>query len=182
MTVIINSEDLGKSRLELLTDLIYESEGIRVPLSKIRYSPPEKLDVRPEVLNDPNTLIRFDTDSDYDDRFHQKLSNALMYRRREISKHFQDVTFPLTIYVDSDGDFTIHEILNQINLNLSYPLAAEDIINQRLNSQSVTSLILQSNPESLIWIDSVTIPVNITYANRLNLLTNTELDGFFQMA
>lgn len=181
MTVTIDNEDLGKSRLELLTDLIFESEGIRIPLSKVRYSSPQRLDTRPEILDDPNTLIKFDTDTDYDDRYYQKLSNALMYRRRELKTHFQGVATPVTIYVDNDGDFTIHEILNQINLSLSYPLAAEDIKNTTLNSLTTTSLLLEADPESLIWIDSVTVPVTITYANRLNLLTNTQLDGFNQV-
>ena len=37
MAVIINIADAGKSIIQLLTDLIFESEGIRYPESKVKY-------------------------------------------------------------------------------------------------------------------------------------------------
>ena len=181
MTIVIDEQDLGKSRLELLTDLIFESEGIRIPLNKITYSNPETLDQTPLTLTDPNTLIKFNTKSDYDDRHTRKFSGALMYRRRELNQHFLSVVNPIPIYIDT-AIFTIHEILPQINEELKYPLSIEDVSDQTYDATDLTEIVLVSNKNSLIWIGNVKVNVNISATNKTDILTNTLLDGFTQFA
>lgn len=174
MAVIIDIADSGKSIIQLLTDLIFESEGIRYPESKIKYGDVQVLDSRPNVLNDPNTFVHFWTKSDFDDRFVQ--GAGLMYRRRELASHFQNAG---TIHIYTPQlTFKIHDVLDQINLYLTYPLTTADVLNTTVDASTVTTLELTANPLSYIWINSASALLAIHAEDKLSLLSQTDLDGF----
>ena len=174
MAVIINIADAGKSIVQLLTDLIFESEGIRYPESKVKYGSVQVLDARPEVLDDPNTFLPFSTKSDFDDRYVQ--GGGLLYRRRELASHFTNVG-PIHIYTPH-LTFKIHDVLDQINLNLSYPLTPDDVLNTTINAATATRLELISNPLSYIWINKASTAMVIHTEEKINLLTQVDLNGF----
>ena len=174
MAVIINIADAGKSIIQLLTDLIFESEGIRYPESKVKYGDVQVLDARPEVLTDPNTFVPFWTNSDFDDRYVQ--GAGLLYRRHELSSHFQNVG---TIHIYTQHfTFKIHDVLDQINLYLSYPLTPADVLNTTVDATTATQLELTANPLSYIWINGASTPLVVHAEDKLSLLSQTDLDGF----
>lgn len=174
MSVIINIADAGKTTIQLLTDLIFESEGIRYPESKIKYGDVQVLDARPTVLDDPNTFLPFWTKSDFDDRFVQ--GAGILYRRRELSSHFVNVG---TIHIYTpELTFKIHDVLEQINLYLSYPLTADDVMNSTIDASTATTLDLISNPLSYIWINGASAQLAIHAEDKLDLLSQPNLDGF----
>ena len=55
--VVIDEHDIGKTNIQILMDLIYEFQGIKIPEEHIRYGKPMPLDARPEIMDDPNTFI-----------------------------------------------------------------------------------------------------------------------------
>ena len=73
--VIIDENDIGKTNIELLTDLIYETNKLRIPEDKIKYGLPMDLDTRPDNLYDHNTFVPFKIDPDYN--YH--LANPVSY-------------------------------------------------------------------------------------------------------
>ena len=110
MAIIINESDIGKTEIQLLMDLIYESAGIRVPQQKIVYGKPQEMDFRPDVADDPNTFIPVVIDQDYDDRFTPTSNNGLLYRRRDIATHFILPSYDITEAV-RDADLVIGSVL-----------------------------------------------------------------------
>lgn len=171
--VVIDEHDLGKTTIQLLTDLIYESEGFRIPEQKINYGKPQALDVRPDILTDANTFVPVRVQDDYDDRY--PIGSGLMYRRRELGDHFPDIMYH--VYTTT-ASFRLYELLDQLNLQISYPLTSADVLDQALNLANSEVITLRANPDSYIWINNATIRVTVHTEARLDLLTVTDLTGF----
>lgn len=154
--VIIDEHDLGKTKVELLMDLLFESTGRRIPEKWITYGDPSELDARPEVLTDPNTFIPATVDGTYD----FNLANALrgfMYRRRDLKKHFEGVTLNLTF---PTWPMTLHQIIEtQINPQLKYPLAVTDFVDYEITDRETTNLKIQAHPHSWFWFNEVDIAI-----------------------
>ena len=115
--VVIDEHDIGKTRIQLLTDLLYETNNIRVPEEHIKYGDPQPLDARPDLWWDPNTFIPFRINKDFDNRFS---SNAgFMYRRRDLGEYVGSHDFEVQV---THFPFRISEVLDQINAQLPFPL------------------------------------------------------------
>lgn len=178
MGVVINEEDLGKTRLQLLTDLIYEYNGIRIPESKVVYGDPEVLDPRPDIEDDPNTIIKFHTTPDYDESFLESSNAKLFYRRRELSTHFDKITRPIELYVEEDITST-HDLIEQLNFYLTYPLDPADILNITHNTIPGQGILtITASKKSLFWIGSANINVTYSDTQRMGMLWVTNLNGF----
>jgi hypothetical protein len=175
MAVVINAQDVGKTDIELLMDLIYETAGIRVPEQKITYGKPTVLDVRPDITGDSNTFIPIVIDADYDDRFPADAGKGLLYRRRELSEHFSEASYTIFTQLAS---VKLYAILSQLNAVLSYPLTTKDVLDQTIDTSEATSLTILANPDSYIWTGSAIITVNIIGDDLVELLTISDLEGF----
>lgn len=175
MTIVINEADIGKTEIQLLMDLIFESVGIRVPEQKIQYGKPQALDVRPDVYDDPNTFIPITVDADYDDRYAPQIEKGLLYRRRELASHFTSTLYP--IYT-ATGTFKISAVLSQLNTLLTYPLTMADVVDQTLSAAGLTQITLVANPTSYIWTGKVVLDVSVHQGDLVLMLATTDLEGF----
>jgi hypothetical protein len=144
--VVIDEHDIGKTRIQLLTDLLYETNNLRIPEEKIKYGEPQALDARPDLDWDPNTFIPFRIDRDYDDRFSRNA--GFMYRRRDFSEYVGSHDFEVQI---THFPFRISEVLDQINAQLPFPLAISDIEDYEFSLPDTEEFELIASPKSLIW-------------------------------
>ena len=175
--VVIDGKDFGKPRLELLRDLLFESTGIRIPLDKIRYGKPQKIDQRPEDKYDPNTFLPVLVDIEYDVRY-RSIGDGFMYRRHSLNKYlsgidFSDVAPPFFPFRTSD-------VLEQINAKLEYPLDMDDLVEMEYDDvlQFANGLLLRPRLDSYIWVDDAAVVIDTTRLTNSNVLTKKILDGF----
>lgn len=175
--VIIDEHDIGKTREELLMDLIYETNGQRIPLDKIKFGIPREVDQRPDLDNDPNTFIPVTIDSSYDDRFGVGVG-GLMYRRHDLSLYMKDVD--LTVITPLSLPFTIQDILEQVNDQLPYPIDPLEVINYEYKTieQAEFGVTLKARDGAYIWFHGVHFQVNTGLLDGSPLISNTNLDGF----
>jgi hypothetical protein len=176
--VVIDEKDVGKTREEVLMDLIYEGIGDRVPLDKVRFGLPQELDQRRDLDLDANTFIAARVDPRYDARY-ASAGSGFMYRRRNIINHADGCDFsqvaPMAI------PFKMSDILDQINACMPYPIQVSDIIDytyRTLAEVEAKGVRLQAHPESLLWIKGAEFLVNTAYINGQPLINVRELDGF----
>lgn len=173
--VIIDDEDLGKSKEQILTDLLFESNFYRIPLQYITFGKPQEVDARPEVMTDPNTVIPVQIDPTYDSRVSRDA--ALAYRRRLISDHLsgQSFTFQLQRW-----PIKLSEIVDEeINPHLAYPLTVdEDYLDYDIPAPNIPTVTVSAHPDSLLFcseFDITVLPIDSSY---LNLVAITNLTGF----
>jgi hypothetical protein len=175
--VIIDEHDIGKTKLQLLTDLIYESTGLRVPLCAIKYGNPSELDARPDILTDPNTYIPIRVCDCYDAKLFGP-NRGFLYRRRYLIDHFSGVDLDLEF---TDWPTTLHQIiLEQINPQLRYPLNIDDFVDYPIVDEFTDSLTIQAASNSLFWIGSVVVGMSPPGSSNFILVENRSLDGFNQ--
>lgn len=177
--VIINELDLHKSKQEILMDLIYEATKQRFPLDKIVFGDPRELKTRPGDEFAPNTHIPVKVDVGYDRRY--ALPQAgLMYRRRQLAQHLKDINWDQVVI--PFFPFKISDILDQINMQLSYPLQLEDLDDLTYDSKEqllAYGLILQAASRSLLWCESLTtFGVALGAFEPNAMITVTRLAGF----
>lgn len=170
--VKIDEHDIGKSKIQILTDLIYESTGLRFPESKIKYGKPEELDTRPDLWDDPNTFIPVKIDVTYDDRF--TLSDGFMYRRHGIAYYLNKYNVKVNAL---QAGMRVHEIVEQqINYQIPFPLDTEDFQDYVITDTTVTSLKIKARSDSLLWHGVSSVPISsVAYSP---LYTNLHLSGF----
>lgn len=175
--VVIDEHDIGKSREELLMDLIYETNGQRVPLDKIKFGKPYKVDQRPDLEFDANTFIPVVIDSAYDDRFGVGIG-GLMYRRHDLGQYTKNVD--LTAVAPLFLPFTVHDILDQINALLPYPIDPLEVVNYEYKTmeQVEFGVTMQARKEAYIWFHGVHFKVDTSLLEGRPLITNTSLIGF----
>lgn len=174
--VVIDENDIGKTKIELLTDLLYESTRRRIPEEHIKYGDPQALDQRPDRKWDSNTFIPFKIDADYDDRFSRN-NTGFMYRRRDLSDYLADYSF--TIEVDH-FPFRISEYLGEINSFLPFPLDAAEILDYEFNDRTKTTFDLIADPKSLIWTGRAKITLEPLNPVFFKLVPMPFIPGFFQ--
>lgn len=176
--VVIDEKDIGKTREQVLLDLIYEATGERIPLDKVKFGKPREIDKRKDLEHDPNTFIPARIDPKYDARYAQQGDDGFLYRRRDLEKHSKGAVFneikPLFL------PFKVSDILDQINACLPYPVGASDLIDHKYTTieQVEAGVHLQAHPESLLWIRGTKIKVDSGYIDGTPLLAVTEIDGF----
>lgn len=172
--VVIDEHDIGKTKIQILMDLLYESTGLRTPEDKIQYGHPKALDARPEVLDDPNTFIPVRIDQNYDDRLSRQ--SGFLYRRRDIGTHFKDRPIQLSF---PRFPITLHEIiLEQMNPQLSYPLDVTDFIDYKITDPETDTLKIVAHPESFIWCNQGVMAIEPPSEEFFVLVANPWLDGF----
>ena len=177
--ITIDENDIGKTELELLTDLIYESTGQRAPQCAIEYGKPVELDARPDILTDPNTYIPFIACSCWDTRLSSK-PTGFLYRRRYLTDHFSGIDLHLEF---TTWPTTLHQvIIDQINPQLHYPLRIHDFIDYEITDENTNSLRIEAAKHSLFWTGSVTISIPPPDSSNFILVENRSLDGFRQWA
>lgn len=177
MTVIIDDNDNGKSREALLMDLIYESNGIRVPLDKIKFGIPREVDQRKDLDNDPNTFIPVKVNNQYDNRFALGTS-GIMYRRRSIAKHIAGID--LAVITPLFLPFKVSDLLEQINTLVPYEFQVEEIENYeyRTLAEVEAGVKLVAKKQAYLWFEGATFNVNTTKISGAPLIANKTLNGF----
>ena len=178
--VVIDENDVGKAREDVLIDLIYEATGQRIPLSKVTFGVPTEVDPRKDVEFDHNTFIPARIDPQYDSRY-WKEGSGFLYRRRNINDDFGNIDFsdaqPVTL------PFRISDILEQINTHLRYPIREDDIVDYEYTSlQEVDEkgVHLKAHPHSMLWVGGLWINVNTERIGGGPLINVLEVDGFNQ--
>lgn len=179
--VVIDEKDVGKTREQVLMDLIYEATNQRIPLDKVRFGLPLAADPRKDLATDPNTFIPCRVDQQYDDRYWAE-GSGFLYRRRCIRNHSEAGDFkqvrPITL------PFKITDVLPQINAVLPYPIQAEDVVNHEYTTleQVYAGVTLEAHPTSLLWINKITFQVDTSALEGGSMITRTTLDGFHEYA
>jgi hypothetical protein len=175
--VVIDEHDLGKSRKEILMDLIYEGTGRRIPLDKVSFGKPRALDQRPEISVDANTFIPARIDPAWDARLNSNKS-GFMYRRHHIKNYCDTCTFmavkPLQF------PFKVSELLDQINDQLPYPLFMDDFVDKEYLTLESTleGIDLIAQRDSLLWHGRFKISIDLSWIDGNSLVTVAFLDGF----
>lgn len=176
--VVIDERDIGKTREDLLRDLLYESTGRRIPADKIVYGKPVTMDARPDDMLDPNTFMPVRVNVNYDNRFKNN-GDGFMYRRRDLAKHGRDCNFGSVLpeYLP----FKVSDILDQINSCMPYPIAASDIIDYEYETleQVQDGIKLQAHPESYLWVSGKTFKIDDTLIRYQSPIKTRRLLGFF---
>lgn len=177
--VIIDEKDIGKTKEELLMDLIAEWLGERIPLDKIVYGLPEELDQRPDLPYDPNTFVPARVDIRYDDRYSEQ-GSGFMYRRRSIVEHLAGCD--LSTITPLKLPFTIHDLIDQINKCVPYPIDKDDLVNHKYETKEdyENGIHIQAHPHSYLWMDGEKVKIDDRWIDGIPLLKNTRLNGFFK--
>lgn len=177
--VTIDNDDLGKTRFQVLMDLIYESNGFRFPLDKITFKAPSELDKRKDLEFDPNTFIPARVNPRYDARFATPQS-GIMYRRRSLPKHIEGINFK--VITPMFLPFKISDVLDQINEIVPYEFQIEEIVDYEYKTldEARAGIRLQARPESVLWFAGKSFMINTKAIGGGVLIENPELDGFHE--
>lgn len=176
MTVIIDHNDIGKSKEEVLMDLIYETNLTRIPLSKIKFGDPRDADTRPDLKTDHNTFIPVSVSADYSTLY--QASSGLMYRRRGADEHLENVQDVVFEFHTTDFPIALCDILPQINAQLEYPLDCSDILSYQIEGPGEQDIVIKMNPKSYLWNGQSKVKANIINDNLVPLYVNVALRGF----
>lgn len=177
--VIIDEKDIGKTKEELLMDLISEWLGERIPLDKIKYGLPEELDQRPDLPYDPNTFVPAKVNIQYDERY-SEMGSGFMYRRRSIVEHLAGCD--LSTITPLKLPFSIHDLIEQINKCVPYPIDKDDLVDYKYETKEdyENGIRIQAHPHSYLWMDGETVKIDDRWIDGIPLLTVTRLIGFFK--
>jgi hypothetical protein len=179
--VVIDDADIGKARKEVLLDLIYESTEQRIPIEKIKFGTPRKVDPRLDEKLDHNTFIPVYVDPEFDSRY-GTADSGFLYRRRMIVED-NALVIDLSNVQPFTLPFRIGDVLDQINTYLGYDLHADDIINHQytsLEDVEANGVKLEAHDGSLLWVGEVMFLVNTSKirGEQQPLIINTQLNGF----
>lgn len=179
--VVIDEHDVGKTREEVLLDLIYEATGNRIPIDKVDFGKPKELDKRKDLETDPNTFIPAKVDPQYDARYSAS-GSGFMYRRRDIINHTDGCDFSRVM--PAMLPVRILDVLDQINECMPYPIQPDDVINYEYKTaaQVENGISLHAHPESLLWIKGQTLLVDTSMLYNEPMIAVTNLDGFKEWA
>lgn len=174
--VTIDYNDIGKSHLEILTDLLYESTKTRIPLSKISFGTPRELDLNPEDKTDENTFIPVTVANDYSTLF--QAGSGLMYRRIEITDYLESLQGSTIELHATSLPVKLCDILPQINTFLEFPLDCGDVVDAMITTAGVQDIKVEVAPASFIWVGDVELSINVIVGSLVPLYTTTMLQGF----
>lgn len=174
--VILDHNDVGKDKLEILTDLLYETNGDRIPLSKVQYGLPETMDTRPDIKTDHNTMIPLKVQQDYSTLYDN--AAGLLYRRVELADYLSQIEPGTIEFHSSVFPIELCDILTQINAQLEYPIDCDDIVSHPIERSGVQDVIIEAKSHSLIWTGKTKISVTVINDNLTPLYTTVALRGF----
>lgn len=156
---------------DILRDLIFIYNDIRLPKFHTTFGLPRALDQRPEIGLDENTFIPIDVESQIDSRFDDVA--GMMYRRTPI----HEIADETLILVEVSGfPFQLYDVLDQINARLELQLTEADVYDQTIE-EATDQIRLKMKPESQVWIGDD--PILRTYV-RIPMLTQLDLSGFVE--
>lgn len=175
--IVIDEQDVGKSREQILLELIYESTGELIPLDKVTFGKPQEIDKRLDLETDPNTFIPAQVDPAYDNRYSAS-GSGFMYRRRSIVNHTDGCDF--SHVKPTSLPFRITDILDQINECMPYPIHPADVVDYEYKTleEVLQGVYLTAHPESLLWIKGTQMFVGVGFISGDPLIETTTLDGF----
>jgi hypothetical protein len=171
--VIIDEHDLGKTRSQILLDLLYEALGVRLEETWYTKGIPKALDSTPTNPWDANTYM----DIQYAPYYKEvKSQQAVMYRRRDIGEHLAQYAFHLTYTRFPTTTSQIVEDL--INPHLNFTLLDEDLTIETIDDPTSQQIVIKANPESLIWCGQAKIDIDVPGDEFFVLAQVTVLGGF----
>lgn len=154
--VVIDENDIGKSDIEIMMDLIYETNRLRIPEDHIKYGVPTVLDQRPDIATDENTFISVKIDPDYDNRY--AAVEGFLYRRVELGAYFENIDITITA---TAFPFTIRSIWDtQVQPFLPFPIDKKDVEDYLFTSLTATTVNVNGAAGSLLWCGTVKITLN----------------------
>ena len=177
--VVIDEHDVGKTKTEVLMDLIYEATGRRIPLDKVKFGRPREVDVRKDLIYDPNTFIPMRVDPGYDNRYNTP-ETGVLYRRRSLKDHLKDVDFSKVYVVQYP--VRVSDLLDQINTQLKYPISEGDVQEFQYDTPEQIEkfgLYIMADPDSVLWFDGGPM-MGVDVDGRPKLITVTHLLGFYK--
>jgi hypothetical protein len=171
--VIIDERDIGKTREQILLDLLYEALGERLEETWYTHGTPEALEVTPRNPTDPNTFMRIQ----YAPHYKEVSSEVgVMYRRRHIAEHLAQYSFDLSF---SRFPTTTRQIVEDlINPHLNFPLASGDFLDEVVNDPLTTAVRIKAHPDSVIWCGETSQSINLPGEEFFVLAQVTILGGF----
>lgn len=153
LAMLLEEGDFDRPAIDIVLDLIYITNQLRVPKDKVTFGLPEKLDQRPDVNLDANTFVPVDFDPSWDDRYRGE--NGFLYRRLPLSVLTPDPSVQL---IAPDFPFYLHDLLPAIRAKFGAQFSAQDIENQLIHNE-FEDVQLRAAETSLLWIDSVPIDI-----------------------
>lgn len=177
--VVIDEHDVGKTKEEVLMDLIYEATGRRIPLDKVKFGKPQEVDVRKDLKLDPNTFIPMRVDPGYDNRYNTP-ETGVLYRRRSLKEHLEGVVFQQVLV--EKFPVRVSQLLEQINYQLKYPISETEIQEYQYDTAEQLEkfgLYLMATPESLLWYDGGPM-LGVNVGRGSLLVSVTRLMGFYK--
>lgn len=161
--------DYNRPSLEVLRDLLYESNEYVPPEHHTTFGWPTALDQRPELPNDPNTFIPMTVEKQEDDRFSDKA--GLMYRRTPFAEVLRG---PGEVPILKNFPFKLYDVLDQLNAWFDVQLTPDDVYDQSFTDASQV-FQLRFKPCALIFIEDIVL--NVVY-HPVALVSVTDLSGF----
>lgn len=166
--------DYTKPSNEIITDLIFHSNGIQLDTNLIEFDDPI------ESIIDSSILFNDDISSNpintkviikglNEDNRSIRGESIIFYRRLSLS-WLESNYIPITLNV---AQIRSIDLIPYINLYYGISLDESDILDELLTIEN-TPYILKANPNSLVWNGS--FKVNIEFANRM--ITVNHLNGF----
>ena len=174
--VVIDYEDIGKDKLELLLDLLYESTGTRFPLSKIKFGVPRVMDTTPDNKYDANTFVGVEVSADYSTEFGKDAGIA--YRRFDIVDYLATLPSQVLTFHTTELPVKLCDILPQINTYLEFPLDCEDVLDYEITQEGEQTIVITMDPKSYIWFGFIKIRVNIIKDGLVPLYSTVMMRGF----
>ena len=173
--VLINEEDIPKTKKEILLDLLYEAQGFRFSYHWLIQGIPRVLDAVPANPWDPNTFLPIELKPGYRDDWAGDL--GVLYRRRSIKAHLAQYNIANLRFTKFPT--TIHQVVEDlINPHLNYPLNTEDFVDGEITDPEVNNLVIQAREDSLIWCDAGPVTVVPPGDDFFVLVKNVYIDGF----
>lgn len=160
--------NFNKPASEILTDLIFRSNGIWIMYGNVEFGTPEAL---PNPLPwAPNTVVKVVADMVEDDSLEG--CTQIVYRRLPLSELIQTVSTPIQV---PQFPFKVSDLLPQINAMYQIQLQPSDIVDNAYTDLS-QPVVVNANPKALCYIGSLTL--SVVGPKLLQLVPNGDLDGF----
>lgn len=154
--VIIDENDIGKTDIEIMMDLIYETNRLRIPQEQIVYGVPSALDQRPDIDTDENTFIPVKINPNYDDTYSEV--GGFLYRRVDLGQYFANIEIAITA---TAFPFTVRSIWDaQVKPFLPFPIDKKDIEDYLFTDLNAVVLTIKGAAGSLLWCGTVKLTLN----------------------
>lgn len=150
----IQSRGLGRKSEEIALDLINYFNNVEIPLDVVTFFDTQKLDYRPDILEDPDTFLVMEFDENYTTNYPG--ANGFVYRKLDIALLINGRTISI---MPPGPKYGVHDVLGQINFQLNSKLSEQDLINT-VYEASQTDIELKVSHRSLAWYGMEPVPVD----------------------